>query len=227
MMRQAGISLVGRSGRLARFVGRFGRARSAAVLVEFAFALPILLLLGLGGLEMVHLTITHTRISQIALTAADNASRIASGSGLSLPRVREVDVNEVFTGVEVQAGGLDFVRHGRIILSSLEQNSQNGQWIHWQRCYGNLAVSSSYGTEGTGITGQGFAGMGPAGGEVKALGGTAVMFVEIFYDYQPLVYASLVPNRRIRTTAAFNVREARDMTQLFNPSPAAPVARCT
>lgn len=211
---------------LKRFAGRFAHARSAAVLVEFAFALPLLLLLGLGGLEMVNLTIAHTRVSQIALTAADNASRIAFGSGLSLPRVREVDINEVFTGVEVQAGGMDFANRGRIILSSLERNSKGGQWIHWQRCYGSLRVSSSYGTEGRGETGTDFAGMGPAGKEVRALGGTAVMFVEIFYDYKPLVYASLVPNTQIRTTAAFNVREARDLVQVYNPSPEATIKRC-
>lgn len=213
--------------RLQRFAGQFARARSAAVLIEFAFALPVLLLLGLGGLEMVNLTITHTRVSQIALTAADNASRIAFGSGLSLPRVREVDINEVFTGVQVQAGGMDFANHGRIIVSSLERNAQGGQWIHWQRCYGSLPESSAYGPEGTGATGTGFAGMGPAGKELKALGGTAVMFVEIFYEYQPLVYASVVPNTRIRTTAAFNVREARDLVQVYNPTPTAPVSRCT
>lgn len=212
--------------RCKRAVTRFGRARSAAVLVEFAFALPILLLLGLGGLEMVNLTITHTRVSQMALTAADNASRIAFGSGLSLPRVREVDINEVFTGVDVQAGGMDFANRGRIILSSLERNSENGQWIHWQRCHGRLAVPSSYGVEGDGETGTDLVGMGPEGSEVRALGGTAVMFVEIFYDYQPLVYPALVPNRRIRTTAAFNVREARDLEQVYNPTPTAPVSRC-
>ncbi len=212
--------------RLRQFLGHFARARSAAVLVEFAFALPLLLLLGLGGLEMVNLTITHTRVSQIALTAADNASRIAFGSGLSLPRVREVDINEVFAGVQVQAGGMDFATHGRIILSSLEQNSDGGQHIHWQRCYGGLAVSSSYGTQGMGATGTSLAGMGPADNPVQALDGTPVMFVEIVYDYQPLVYASLVPNRLIRTTAAFNVREARDLTRVYNPTPTVTASNC-
>lgn len=212
--------------RLRRQLARFYQARSATVMIEFAITLPFLLLLGLGGLEMVNLTMTHTRVSQLALSAADNASRIAYGSGLSLPRVREVDINEVFTGLEVQAQGMDFNQRGRIILSSLEQNSSRGQWIHWQRCYGTLPVSSSYGVEGLGATGTSFTGMGEAGRQVQALEKTAVMFVEIVYDYEPLFYASLVPNRRIRTTAAYNVREARDLVQVYNPSPSAPEMRC-
>lgn len=207
-------------------ISHFLKARSATVMIEFAITLPFLLLLGLGGLEMVNLTLAHTRISQLALSAADNASRIASGSGLSLPRVREIDINEVFTGLEVQAEGMQFEQRGRIILSSLEQNDDKGQWIHWQRCFGSLPVSSSYGNEGQGANGKAFPGMGSTDRLVRAPEKTAVMFVEVVYDYEPLFYSSLVPNRRIRTTAAFNVREARDLVQIYNPSPAAPVRRC-
>ncbi len=105
-------------------------------------------------LEMAYLTLANTRISQIGLAAADNASRVAAGASLSLPQIRELDINEVFTGVEEQAEGLDFKKHGRVILSSLERNPEGGQWIHWQRCYGDLNATSSYGLEGTGKTGD-------------------------------------------------------------------------
>src|SRR3546814_13154337 len=47
----------------------------------------------------------------------------------------------------------DFRTHGRIILSSLERNDDGGQWIHWQRCYGDLDVESSYGEAGDGEEG--------------------------------------------------------------------------
>jgi len=205
---------------------RFVRDIRATVLIEMAFCIPFLILVGFGGLEMANLTLTNSRISQIALSAADNASRIAVGSNLSLPRVREVDINEVFTGVEEQARGLHFKANGRIILSSLERNKDGGQWIHWQRCYGALAKSSTYGVEGTGATGKSFAGMGPAGREVTAVAGTAVMFVEVYYTYQPLAYGNLIGPRTIHTTAAYNIREARDLTQVYNPAPTAIKSSC-
>ncbi len=206
---------------------RLAHDSGAVVMIEMAFCIPFLILVGFAGIELANLTLTHTRISQIGLSAADNASRIAFGSNLSLPRVREVDINEVFLGVEQQARGMDFRANGRIILSSLERNPDDGQWIHWQRCYGDLDVDSAYGPQGTGATGTGFPGMGESGAEVTAAAGTAVMFVEIIYDYQPMVGATWFGTPRIRSTAAFNIREGRDLSQVYNPAPSAPVSNCT
>ena len=69
--------------------------------------------------------------------------------------------------------------------------------------------------------------MGDAGREVTAASGTAVMFVEIFYDYQPMVGAAWLGTPRIRATAACNIREGRDLSQVYNPAPAAAVSSCT
>ena len=215
------------SRRLRVSIARFARDNRATVIVEMAFAIPFLVLVGFAGLEIANLTLINTRVSNLGLTAADNASRIAFGNNLSLPRVREIDINQVFTGVQEQAGGMNFQANGKIILSSLERNANGGQWIHWQRCYGNLAVSSSYGTQGQGATGTAIAGMGPAGRQVSASTGTAVMFVEIVYDYQPLIYGKWLGVKRIRSTAAFNIREARDLTQVYNPAPAVTASTCT
>ena len=140
---------------------RLRRDRRGAVLVEMAFTVPLLVLLGFGGIEIANLVLVHTRVSQIALGAADNASRIATGDSLSQPIIREIDINEVFSGVEKQARNMDFERRGRVILSSLERNTDGGQWIHWQRCYGDLGVQSSFGAAGDGATGNAFPGMGP------------------------------------------------------------------
>lgn len=213
---------VRRIGQRLRLVGD----RRGVVMIEMAFCIPIMLLLGFGGLEMANLTLAHTRISQIGLSTADNASRIAVGSSLSLPRVREIDINEIFTGAEEQGAGLNLGARGRIILSSLERNGDDGQWIHWQRCYGKLAVKSTFGKEGDGATGSNFPGMGPAGQKVTAPFGSAVMFVEIVYQYQPLVYGAWLGPRTIRSTAAFNIREGRDLSQVY-PASGATASTCT
>lgn len=198
-------------------IGRFARNARAAVIIEMAFAIPFLVLVGFGGLEIANLTLVNTQISQIGLSVADNAARIAAGSNLALPQVREADINEIFAGIEKQAPKLKFQDNGRIILSSLQRNDDGGQTIKWQRCYGKLVVASAYGVEGRGATGTGFAGMGPAGKEVTAAGGTAVMFVEITYNYQPLLYGKWLGPRTIKSTAAFNIRETRDLTQVYSP----------
>ncbi len=203
------------------------RDTRALAMIEMAVTLPTLLLLSFGGLEISSLMLAHTRISNIALSVADNASRIASDSGLANPQVREVDVNDVFRGAQIESGTMNLLANGRVILSSLELNDDGGQWIHWQRCYGNMNMSSAYGPQGTGATGTGFAGMGEDGKEVKAGESNPIMFVEITYRYQPAVLASLYNAPiDIDYEAAFAVRDARDTSQIFNPNPSATVATC-
>lgn len=201
--------------------------RSGAVLVEMALVFPFLLLLGLGGLELVNMTMTQTRLNQLALAAADNASRIAVANGLSLPKVREVDVNELFIGTKLQSGSVDIENRGRVILSSLE-NKPGGtlQRIQWQRCFGKLDVNSSYGLEGDGRNDNSVTGMGPADNRIRAVGDAAVMFVEIFYDYEPLFYTALFEARRMHSTAAFNIREGRDLSKIYNDAPAVDPLEC-
>lgn len=202
------------------------RDRRATVIVEMAACIPFFALLGLGGLELANLAMVNTRISQLALNTADNASRMASGTSLTVPTVSEAEIQEVFVGAEKQAAGLDFAPRGRIILSSLERNSAGGQWLHWQRCYGNLNVRSSYGVAGNGETGTGFAGMGPTGGEVTAPPASAIMFVEVVYQYRPLAFGRWLGPRTIRSTAAFNIRENRNLTNGVTTAAGVTAATC-
>ncbi|NKB15963.1 MAG: hypothetical protein HC774_02085 [Sphingomonadales bacterium] len=142
---------------------RLRRETRAVAALEAALTMPTLIFAGLAGLEVANLMVTHTRVSGIALTAADNASRIAvGGSVLALPQVRELDVNDVFIGVQLQSGSLDFETNGRIIISSVERNGAGGQMIAWQRCFGDRPYESSFGEQGDGAVGAGAARFSPA-----------------------------------------------------------------
>ena len=84
-------------------------------------------------------------------------------------------------------------------------------------------VPSSYGVAGDIKS----AGIGPTGHEVKAIMGDAVVFVEISYTYQPLVTDKFIQDRNIKAIASFNVRDSRDLTQIYQYSPAATVSSCS
>ena len=182
------------------------RSESGLALVEFAYALPIFVVLLLGGLEVSNLALAHLRINQIAMTVADNAGRVRTA-------IDETHIYEVFAGADLVGAPIDFVDNGRIVLSSLEPNgrtgAQEGQMINWQRCHGNLAVASSYGTQGTGRTNATLAdGMGAEGNRIVSADGTAVMFVEVIYQYRPAIFGGFgTAPRIIRYESAFNVRE--------------------
>jgi Flp pilus assembly protein TadG len=213
-------SLALRARRLAR---RLRGDTSGLALVEFAFAAPLVLGMGMLGTETAFLVITHMQISQIAMQVADNASRVGEQDVLTARKVYERDVAETLIGAEKLGNNIRIFEQGRVIISSLQRNAQGGQWIAWQRCRGAKNHLSSYGVQGNGATGTSFPGMGVPGRYITASEGTAVMFVEVSYDFRSPTPLNLFDDQEIEYTAAFNVRDNRDLTQLYAGGP---VARC-
>ena len=214
-------------------IGRLRRDTKAVALTEFALSLPLVLTASLYGLEAVNLAVTTMKLNQAAVRIADDASRIGESSVLDTRKIYEHDIVDLLIGADLQFGeGLDLYGHGRVILSSQEIDPDDGtetqQYIHWQRCMGMRNSTSAYGDAGTGKGDPSFKGMGPVGEEVKALPEDAVMFVEIFYDYQPLVTDAFVTTTELRTHASFTVRSMRDLSQIYQRDPAnpSPVAAC-
>lgn len=214
------------------------RDRTGLALIEFAYTLPLVLMLGVLGIETANLAVTNMRVSQIALNLADNASRVGERTDSATQRLREVDINDVLQAVRLQGENLELTQRGRITLSSLEADNSGTQRIHWQRCIGRrsgLNFDSRYGTAPTSAgnqPGPSFAGtvmtdgMGPPGRRVKAPNNSGVMFVEVNYEYRPIIdFYGIVPSQ-IHYTASFIVRDNRDFSQVFNPSPAASRATC-
>jgi hypothetical protein len=218
--------MISRITRAAARLRKLAKDTSGLALTEFAFTAPILLTVGLIGTETSRFVVTHMQVSQIASQVADNASRMGESNVLVQRQVFESHINDMVVGADQLAGDLDIFENGRIIVSSLEQNADGGQWIHWQRCRGLNPAVSSFGVEDDGATGTSFPGMGEAGREVTASANDAVMFVEVVYEYQPLSSFSQMDGRTITYTAAFNVRDVRDLSGVQNTTPAEPVANC-
>ena len=185
-------------------LARLARNEEGLAFVEFAFIGPILLFLTLAGLELVNYALAHLRVNQIATTVADNAGRVTTG-------IDEANIYEVFAGANAIGASMDFEPNGRIVLSSLQDNGRNGanagQMINWQRCWGDLAVEPAYGVEDDGRDDSSLEdGLGENGG-ITSVPGTAVMFVEVTYEYQPLISDTILPvSGQIRHESAFNVR---------------------
>ncbi len=176
------------------------------------------------GIDVANRAIVQTQVSQIAAQIADNASRIGDTSTLSDRKIYEADIDDLMHGADLQGGNrLGLFDNGRVIISSLEvvPNTDDQQYIHWQRCAGKKKHLSSYGQEGDGLSG-GLAGMGPPGKEVWAFKGEAVIFVEVSYDYRSLVGQRFGFGGEITSTASFTVRDDRDLTQIYQRDPASP-----
>lgn len=220
-------------------LGALARDRRGLALMEFALGLPLVLAMGLYGVEIANLAMANLRISQIALNLADNASRVGLLQSNNSTQLREIDMNDALTAARLQGASWDLTTRGRIIVSSLEE-SNGSQIIHWQRClgtqkgtdfdshYGNTTptdgTDTSSANDGTVVTG----GMGPTGDKVTAPPGSGVMFVEINYQYKPVVSELWLPGgtARLHYIASFVVRDRRIFTQIYNPQPAATRYTC-
>lgn len=207
---------------LKTFAARFGhcakglaRDRSGVSVVEFAIITPFILSIALYGLEVAYMNSVDMKISEIALSLADNASRIGqTDNSVVTPTVSEADINEVMRGAQEQAAGLEFASRGRIILSSLERDAATGkQYIRWQRCYGQLSRQSAYGNDSTrnGLNGTALAGMGSGPTKITASANSAVMFVEVYYQHQGLMGDLFVDNPVMRKEGAFLIRDNRNL----------------
>jgi len=193
-----------------KFAARLKRAQMGVAAVEFALTAPLILGMFLAGAELTNFAIARMRVSQIALHVADNASRIGTNSLLTAPQISEAQINDLLIGANMQAGTLDLATRGRIVISSLEPMAHPNPnpkrfRIRWQRCFGSKAWTSS-GEQGA----TDLEAMGPPGQEVTAPDGGGVMYVEVAYDYRPLISASLVPTTVITDIAAMTVRDDRD-----------------
>lgn len=197
--------------------------------VELALALPFMLASSFGAIEVANMVRVHMRINQIAISLADNASRMKQETISGAPKIREFDANQALTAATHQGADLKLAQNGRIILSSLVTNGSGGQWIQWQRCTGAKVIyTSSYGLEGAGKTGTAFKGMGPSGGEIKTETDAGIMFAEVVYEYQPLVLDGLLDDMVIRKYKAVYVRDDRDLSGngIWNLTPTVTVSNC-
>lgn len=218
--------------RFRHFVASLRDCTSGLALTEFAMSVPVLLTLGLFGLETANFAMAHLRVSNIAQMTADNAARIRDS-------IDESDVVELFTGAKMTGASINFAQNGRIILSDLEMSPINSarQWIRWQRCDGALNIAPAYGrpitavganiTNATEVYGtdrqtpsvlpsswllSSLVNIGSSSSPITAQSGTAVMLVEVVYTYQPIIPNSFLAGRRIRYESAFNVRQRTDQS---------------
>jgi len=202
------------------YLNRLSRLHSDAsgiALVEFAYSLPLMVGLMLGGVELSHYVTTKMRVSQLALHVADHSARIGSGTLLSSKRISETQINDVLTGAGLQARELDLYTNGRVVMSSIELDTANSTnnnkkyKVAWQRCRGSATYQPQYAQAGQANR----PGFGPNSTIKAPMDDGATIFVEIYYEYQPIIW-SVFNDKTFVEIAAMPVRDRRDLSQIYN-----------
>ncbi len=201
--------------RVARLFAGLWDAQGGAALVEFAISLPLLTTLGMYGTELAYTAMVNQQISDIAISLGDNASRLGQTDNSAItPTVSKAELDSIMVGALKQGKAIELEQRGRIILSSLEYDAgEEKQFIHWQSCVGNLNKVSDYGDDGenNGLNDKEITGLGNGTQTITAPEGSAVMFVEVFYEYQGVFGTLFIDGLTMKREAAFIIRDDRNL----------------
>jgi Flp pilus assembly protein TadG len=176
-----------------RLLRRFTSDRRGALIAEFAAAMPVLVLLLLGGVEVSRFALLNQRMDRLATVMGD---LVAQAETLS-----ETDLTQLFQATGHVAWPFDMASKGVVIISSISipPPSTTTPKITWQRHTGSLVASSQIGAQNATLT-------PPLPGNLTVAVGQTIIVAEVYYDFSPMLIGALVPAHRIYHRAFFRPR---------------------
>jgi len=155
--------------------------RRGNALMEFAFALPVLMLLLLGCLETTRYVLIQQKLDRASASVAD---LVAQADSISQS---EVEAIIGLTGQMMQP--YDFANDGVVIVTSVTEDVDDGPMVQWQvDGAGILSAASVIGmVDDPAVMPTGF-GMRDA---------ETVIVTEIFYTFRPWIFDRFFPEQTI------------------------------
>ena len=170
---------------------RFRSERDGAILIEMAFAMPVLLSLLLGGVEIARYVLLHQKLDRVASSIADLVSQSET--------VSAADLQNIFDAAKYVAKPFELASDGTVVVSSVTNplGSANAT-VNWQRSgAGTGTATSRVGTEG------GAASL-PTG--FTLADGQTIIVAEVFFDYQPWILGDGTSPSQLYQRALFRPR---------------------
>lgn len=151
------------------------QSRQATAAVEFGLALPILMLLAMGGFEMTRYILIMQKLSKTVSTMADLVSRSQT--------ISNTDLTNMYYAVSHLMEPYTFSSNGVVIISDISNNGTKNI-VNWQVSGGGtFSATSKVGTSGGTAT-------LPANFNLSVNEDT--ISSEIFYNYSPLIAPNIV-----------------------------------
>lgn len=167
------------------------RDRGGASLIELGFAMPILVTLLLGGVEIARYVLLHQKLDRVSSSIADLVSQAEN--------ISVADLQNIFDAAQFVAKPFNLPADGTVIVSSVS-NPLGGQAtkVNWQQAgAGNVPATSQIGTPGGSVT-------LPTGFVVAD--GQTIIIAEVFYDYEPWILGEITGAKQIYHRALFRPR---------------------
>ena len=170
-----------------------------SVMLEFAFAMPVLILLLLGGVELGRYVLLHQKLDRTAMTVSDLVARVSA--------VTVADLDTVLTAADLVMAPFDLAVRGKVMISAVREQSGSPKVI-WQHAgAGSISVTSSVGTTGSNATIS----------DPNLVDDTqGVVIGETFFEYSPW-FITLIPSTTIHHMAVFRPRLSNEVTCIDCP----------
>lgn len=167
------------------------RDRRGSSLIELAFAMPILVTLLLGGVEIARYVLLHQKLDRVSSSIADLVSQAET--------ISMGDLQNIFDAAQFVAKPFNLPADGTVIVSSIS-NPLGGQasQVNWQESGGgSITANSQIGTPGGSVSlPTGFA----------LADGQTIIIAEVFYDYVPWILGDFTGAKQIYHRALFRPR---------------------
>lgn len=166
------------------------------IMIEFGFAMPILILLLLGGIELGRYVLLHQKLDRTAMTVSDLVARVTS--------IDTSEIDTVFTAANLVMAPFELGDKGLVVISAVKEDSGSPKVI-WQRSgAGTLSVVSDVGVTGGNATISDPALVDETQGIVVG---------ETYFQYTPW-FIDMIPSTVIRHIAVFRPRLSNEVTCL-------------
>jgi hypothetical protein len=177
-----------------QFLTGFRQRQEGVAFIEFAIALPFLLILLLGGIEVTRYVLIVQKVEKAASTISDV---VAQASALS-----QNDLDNIITAGGQVMEPYSFGSNGYVIISSVTQvgtpAGDNPPIIKWQYGGGGTWVQPSQ--------------IGTTGGVASLPSGLAlndadnIIIAEVFYNYQPMLVNNIISSGSIYRMSLYKPR---------------------
>ncbi len=172
-----------------RRLARFARLDDRGMpLIEFALALPVLILLSLGVIEVGLYLLVGMKLQSSATSIANLVT--------AAPSLSQADLDDIFESARSNMAPFDVGSNTSFVISSVEADPDVGAAVGWQQAgAGSLAATSEVGATA-----------GPA--TIPAdipLDDASLIVVEAFYNYDETLLG-LVPSRTIYKVVYYRPR---------------------
>jgi len=169
--------------------GGFLRDRRGGVMLEFAFAMPILVGLLMGGVEFARFALVNQKMERVTSFVGDFVARAEA--------LDEADFDDYFAAADQIGRPFDLFDEGNIIVTSVTGEA-SGPEVLWQQIgTGNITEPSQVGVPGDPA-------VLPLNFNVDE--GEGLVVTEVYFDYEPLLLPLMIPAQRLYYQAIYRPR---------------------